>query len=46
MIGLGSSSSLGFGLAVWMDDQFTQTSRRFSKELGIMKKDTNDFIDG
>ena len=46
MIGLGSSSSLGIGLAVWMDDQFTQTSRRFSKELGIMKKDTNDFIDG
>ena len=46
MLGLGSVSSLGVGLAVYLDDQFTNNSRRVRTELGLLGKETNDYIDG
>lgn len=43
---LGQASSLGIGLAVYMDDQFTQGAQRVNNTLAAMGLKTKDFADG
>jgi TP901 family phage tail tape measure protein len=42
-LGLGSMSSMGIGLAVYMDDQFSNASRNVSTQLQALNKDVDDF---
>src|SRR6202012_2377500 len=43
---LGSSATLGIGLSVYMDDQFTQASDKIRNTLQLMNKDVDDFSQG
>lgn len=42
-VGLGSVSSLGIGLAVYMDDQFSGVQRTVSNSLAVLGRDVDDF---
>lgn len=43
---LGSSATLGIGLSVYLDDQFTQASSNIHNTLALMGKDVDDFSQG
>lgn len=43
---LGSSATLGIGLSVYLDDQFSQASSNISNTLKLMGKDLDDFSQG
>ena len=45
MLGLGSASSLGIGLSVFLDDQFTKGSSRVSASLKRLGMDADEFQD-
>lgn len=43
---LGSAATMGIGLAVMLDDQFTQGASKISNTLTLMGKDLDDFSQG
>jgi TP901 family phage tail tape measure protein len=43
---LGSATTLGIGLTVYMDDQFTQSAGRIRNTLSLLGKDADDFSQG
>lgn len=43
MLGLGSSSTLGIGLAVYLDDKFTNPSQRLTRQVNAMGLSVDQF---